>query len=41
MEVSGAWTNVMPESLAVLPPDNGGFWVRTASLPNKASLPKK
>ena len=32
MEVSGAWTNIMPESLAVLPPDSGGFWVRTAGL---------
>jgi hypothetical protein len=35
MEVSGDWTNVMPESLAVLPPDGGGFWVRTSGLPKK------
>ncbi len=33
MEQSGDWTNILPESLAVLPPDNGGFWVRTAGLP--------
>ena len=33
MEKSGEWTNVMPESLAVLPMDGGGFWVRTAGIP--------
>lgn len=33
MEKSGEWTNVMPESLAVLPPDGGGFWVRTVGIP--------
>ncbi|MEZ4446769.1 MAG: hypothetical protein R3B72_47260 [Polyangiaceae bacterium] len=33
MEQSGDWTNVMPETLAVLPPDGGGFWVRTSGLP--------
>jgi len=35
MEKSGDWTNIMPESLAVLPPDNGGFWVRTAGIPEQ------
>lgn len=35
MEQSGDWTNIMPESLAVLPPDKSGFWVRTAGLPKK------
>lgn len=35
MEQSGDWTNVMPVGLAVLPPDDGGFWVRTAGLPKK------
>ena len=39
MEVSGEWTNIMPETLAVLPPDGGGFWVRTSGLP-KADGPK-
>lgn len=33
MEQSGNWTNVMPEGLGVLPPDGGGFWVRTSGLP--------
>jgi hypothetical protein len=32
MEQSGDWTNIMPETLAVLPPDGGGFWVRTAGI---------
>jgi hypothetical protein len=35
MERSGDWTNIMPESLGVLPPEGGGFWVRTAGLPKK------
>jgi len=35
MEQSGDWTNVMPVGLAVLPPDGGGFWVRTTGLPKK------
>jgi hypothetical protein len=35
MEVSGDWTNVMPESLAVLPAEGRGFWVRTSGLPTK------
>jgi len=35
MEQSGDWTNIMPVGLAVLPPDDGGFWVRTAGLPKK------
>lgn len=33
MEKTGDWTNIMPETLAVLPPDGSGFWVRTAGLP--------
>jgi hypothetical protein len=32
MQTSGEWTAVLPTDLAVLPPDNGGFWVRTSSL---------
>lgn len=39
MEKSGDWTNIMPETLAVLPPDDSGFWVRTAGLPK--SEPEK
>jgi hypothetical protein len=33
MATSGDWTSVLPTDLAVLPPDSGGFWVRTTSLP--------
>ena len=32
MEQSGDWTNVLPSNLGLLPA-GGGFWVRTASLP--------
>jgi len=32
MERSGDWTNVLPSNLGILPA-GGGFWVRTASLP--------
>lgn len=40
MEKSGDWTNIMPETLAVLPPDGAGFWVRTAGLPSLPPAPK-
>jgi hypothetical protein len=33
MRKSGDWTAILPESLAVMPPDDGGFWVRTSGLP--------
>ena len=33
MEISGQWTNIMPENLGVLPPDGGGFWVLRSTLP--------
>jgi hypothetical protein len=33
MQKSGDWTAILPESLAIMPPDDGGFWVRTSGLP--------
>ena len=33
MEISHGWTNIMPEGLGILPPEGGGFWVRTSGLP--------
>lgn len=32
MERSAGWVNVYPESLVVMPPDSGGFWVRSEDL---------
>jgi hypothetical protein len=37
METRGDWTNVLPESLTVMPPDKSGFWVRTTGLPKQSS----
>ncbi|MBM4359301.1 MAG: hypothetical protein FJ096_14460 [Deltaproteobacteria bacterium] len=33
MDVSTEWTSVIPTSLAIMPVDGAGFWVKTASLP--------
>ncbi|MBI4953921.1 MAG: hypothetical protein HY908_17990 [Myxococcales bacterium] len=34
MDRGGAWINVYPEGLGVMPPDGGGgFWIRASSLP--------
>jgi hypothetical protein len=33
METIAGWTNVLPKSLYVLPPDDGGFWIPAAETP--------
>jgi hypothetical protein len=33
MDVSTEWTSVVPTSLALMPVDGAGFWVKSASLP--------
>jgi hypothetical protein len=39
MEVRGDWTNVLPETLTVMPPEKNGFWVRTTGLPKPSASP--
>ena len=33
MDVSTAWTSVVPTDLAIMPTDGSGFWVKTSTLP--------
>jgi hypothetical protein len=33
LETVTTWTNIMPKSLGVLPPDDGGFWIPSAEVP--------
>jgi hypothetical protein len=33
METIAGWTNVLPKSLYVLPPDDGGFWIPAGEAP--------
>jgi len=33
MEATAGFTNVMPVGLGILPPDGGGFWVKSSDLP--------
>lgn len=34
LERSADWTNVLPKSLNLLPPDDGGFWIPANEIPN-------
>jgi hypothetical protein len=33
METVAGWTNVLPKSLYILPPDDGGFWIPSSEVP--------
>jgi hypothetical protein len=33
METMTGWTNVLPRSLALMPPDDAGFWIPTSEAP--------
>ena len=33
MEVMAGWANVLPKNLAVMPPDDGGFWIPSGDVP--------
>jgi hypothetical protein len=34
METMLGWSNVLPRNLAVMPPDDGGFWIPSAEVPS-------
>lgn len=33
LETVTTWTNILPKNLGVLPPDDGGFWIPSAEVP--------
>jgi hypothetical protein len=33
METIAGWTNLLPKSLGMTPPDDGGFWIPSAEAP--------
>ena len=33
METMAGWVNVLPKNLALMPPEDGGFWIPSAEVP--------